>query len=186
MEFLQWFLRRGVKIPAPVSHATPSKTPALFDQVPLVALPHNLVPLPPPSKTKVSLPVGNNLVQEILKAPKFLQETGAGPHVMAAILGDIVPFAAGSPVAIPPFPLGAATLNLTVQKVTTESPFHFGSLMSSLNSIFSDIETFATDGVLALPTFTEPIGSTIIQFSGTVRRVSPAPPAALPPTSAQS
>lgn len=116
-------------------------------------------------------------------ASSLLQDLQIVEQVGVAITGDVEAFAAGSSVSIPPIPLssnanGKTELVISVQKASAENPFSLGSLTSTLGGLFIDLLSGAP---IALPPFTEKIGSTIISISASIQRV---PTAAAAPAQA--
>jgi hypothetical protein len=106
-------------------------------------------------------------------APTFLQDLELLPTVALAIAGDIETFSAGSSVPLPSIPLssnanGKTELQILIQKVTVAQPLNFGNLTSFLGELLLE---FVTGQQVALPPFTERIGSTIVQISATIVRV---------------
>lgn len=199
MKWLSWFLKRGVKIPDSEHYEPPARSMAMppghsisdlratvvREEPKPIALPKPVAALPPPnsgfSATSPHPPKEKNV--------NILQELGVAEKVSLEIVKDLPSFVAGNPIVVPVLTVATGKnaqtqLAFTVQKVNTEAPFQAGNVVSLFGQVFADVEEYVSGVPVVIPPFTIKLGSTIIQISASITRLTSAPPAAIPPVAA--
>ncbi len=147
--------------------AEQSSTPQAFPKQPG----HAPVQFPIPN------PAGTTGQKETHVMLKFLanigQEFKVAEAVGAAVLSDIDAFAAGQVVSAPPITIssnanGKTVLVLSLQKVDKEQPFDLGSIPQLVGAVLIEELSGAP---IAVPSFTERVGKTIVLISASFQRV---------------